>query len=210
MSTNPNEEAKKIYEIVPDDSPLRQGEILTNVTQIIIDLKSISDELKSVTPIIHPIAIVVSQDCDLDWDFKAKLTVNQENKNFNNKDLPNILICMAITAQELRDRDKDLPKDVTKEINSTSWNEIKKNKHERYYFLQQILKSEDKLRLGLPELGIDFKRYFTVPSPEIYERIKLGEIQRRSKLKTPYLEHFASRFYYFQSRIALPSEHSSE
>ena len=51
---------------------------------------------------------------------------------------------------------------------------------------------------GMPELGIDFKRYFTIPTDEVYFRIR-AEAQRRSRLRSPYLEHLSNRFYSFQS-----------
>lgn len=64
--------------------------------------------------------------------------------------------------------------------------------------------------MGLPELGIDFKKIFTIPTDEIYQRIALGQVKRRAVLVSPYLEHLSSRFAYFLSRIALPQEHLSE
>jgi hypothetical protein len=68
----------------------------------------------------------------------------------------------------------------------------------------------DRLQEGLPELAIDFKRYFTVPTDEVYRRIELGEARRRCLLISPYLEHLSSRYAYFLSRIALPVDHASE
>jgi hypothetical protein len=59
-------------------------------------------------------------------------------------------------------------------------------------------------------MGIDFKRYFTIPADETYRRVELGEAQRRCVLQSPYLEHLSSRFAYYLSRVALPLDHVSE
>ena len=45
---------------------------------------------------------------------------------------------------------------------------------------------------------------------EVYRRIELKMAIRRSIMESPYLEHLSSRFAYYLSRIALPSEHSSD
>lgn len=63
---------------------------------------------------------------------------------------------------------------------------------------------------GAPELVIDFKRYFTLPTGELYRWIALGETRRRCRLRSPYMEHLSSRFAYFLSRVALPEDYRSE
>ncbi len=174
---------------------LRQGEIVAHITQPRIR----QDTLFSREPVIvyeqHPYSIVVTQDCDLDQDHKARQ--GQVNPD---KALPNILFCQMITAQELRGR---------QEINSTIWTQVKINKHERYHFFQKIAVEQDALQEGLPELSVDFKRYFTLPTDEVYQRLQ-SEAQRRCRLVSPYLEHFSARFAYYQFRVALPQEHFSE
>ena len=66
--------------------------------------------------------------------------------------------------------------------------------------------SEDALRQGLPELGVDFKRFFTIPTDELYVPITSGA-QRRCHLNSPYLEHLTTQFSGFLSRVALPKPH---
>lgn len=185
------------------EGAIRQGEILTNLAQLEIDLSTIDQETPAFNQIIHPYVIVVSQDCDLDWDYKFR-TVSQDKPN---KELPYILFCMMTDARQLRERDKTL-KD--KEINSDEWNRIKNNKSERYHFFEKVPLEGDLQGQGLPELGVDFKRYFTIPSPEVYHKISLGQVKRRCCLVSPYLEHFSSRFVTFLSRIALPEDYESE
>ncbi len=137
----------------------------------------------------------MSQDCDLDWDFRGR----QEGGS-PTKQMPNILFCEMIEADILRQASG---------MNSRIWERIKINKDERYQFFQRVLPAEDAVGVGLPELGTDFKRYFTLPTDEVYQQLR-SEGQRRCQLVSPYREHLSNRFYSFQARIALPTEHLSE
>ncbi len=190
---------ESIYAPTQGDSAIRQGEILTGLMQFILDVSDrLSLEDISFSSLLHPYAIVVSQDCDLDWDFKAR-TANERNSG---KLIPNILFCEVVTAEDLRGSEG---------INSTLWGNIRTNKNERYQFLQRILPEQEALGLGLPELGVDFKRYFTIPTSEVYAQFRWENgAQRRCWFRSPYAEHFSTRFHYYQARIALPSDHFSE
>lgn len=185
-----------IYSPSPPKGPLRQGEILSDLKQPIPRSAYHNSEEIMVDFIEHPYTIVVSQDCDLDWDYKAR---QEEGKA--SKLLPNILFCEVVSAQNLRNSDS---------INSDLWRRIRINKDERYQFLQTIPSEEDALRQGIPEFGIDFKRYFTLRTDDVYAALASNTAQRRSRLISPYLEHLSTRFAYYQFRVALPSDHESE
>ncbi len=114
--------------------------------------------------------------------------------------LPNILFCEVATAEQLRGTAGG----------SDIWKRIRQNKDERYQFLQKVELADDAAGEGLPELGIDFKRHFTLTTTEVYQRIKIGDTKRRCTLVSPYLEHLSCRFAYFLSRVALPLDHMSE
>ena len=75
--------------------------------------------------------------------------------------------------------------------------------------MQCVPKTLDQRGEGLPELGMEFKRYFSLPTAEVYHRIQIGQAKRRCFLLSPYLEHFCTRFHYFNNRIALPEEYES-
>lgn len=149
---------------------------------------------------------MLSQDCDLDWDFTARLSQRKLQRL-----IPNVLLCEVkpaeVRAQEIVDSEGS--KDSNK---SRIWTRIKQNKDERYQFFETIEKCHDLHQddEAIGELVIDFKRYFTIPTDELYVRIKHGETKRRCRLIHPYLEHLSSRFAYFQSRVALPEDHQSE
>lgn len=176
---------------------LRQGEILSDIAQLRFDTATLGTAASSGEPMYHPYAVLISQDCDLEQDF----TVRQK-QIVSDKRLPNVLFCEVATAEELFGR--------VKTLGSKLWDRIRINKDERYHFLQAVDGSCDARQIGLPEMGIDFKRYFTIPTDEIYKRIEIGEAKRRCVLVSPYLEHLSSRFAYFLSRVALPEDHLSE
>jgi hypothetical protein len=169
-------------------------EILSKVVQRRQSLPSLREAEPELETIVHPFCIIVSQDCDLEQDFvlrqKDRLAVSA---------LPNVLACEVSTSAELKGA-VPAGKDI--------WKRIVQNKDERYQFLRAVPVAYDAAGEGLPELGIDFRRYFTVPCDELYEQFNLGA-QRRCRLASPYKEHFMSRFGHFMARVGLPSEHFS-
>jgi hypothetical protein len=108
-----------------------------------------------------------------------------------------VLLCEVHVADELRGRSG---------INSELWRRVRENKDERYHYLRAVLPEEDSLREGLPNMAVDFKRYFAIATDELYAQIN-AEARKRARLISPYMEHFCSRFGHFQQRIALPEDH---
>lgn len=192
------------YEKSSLGTALRQGELLSNVIELTIDLATMFCQSPNFAQKKHPFAVVMSQDCDLDWDFAARNDQSQEHKK-----IPNVLLCEIMCAKLLACKIMET-EGSKRSDKSRTWARVKINKDERYHFFEEIDKSEDLQNEGIAELGSDFKRYFTIPTDELYERILHGETKRRCRLLSPYMEHLSSRFAYFQSRIALPEEHSSE
>lgn len=189
-----------IYRASTRKSALRQGEILTGVVQYKPQIGNITTPESSSIPfqsIIHPYAIIVSQDCDLDWDYDAR-NGTQEDKNKSHKLLNSILLCEVDTARSIKD-------DKSRQINSAEWNYIKTNRHERYHFFQAIASELDLEQSGLPELTLDFKRVFGIDAENLYYQVTNDIAKRRSILASPYLEHFSTRYHFFHQRVALPS-----
>jgi hypothetical protein len=187
---------EKIYSL-SENGKLRQGEIITNLMQIKLNVNSLrAGELKG-DAVVHTYTIVITQDCDCEQDFKCR-----EKEIISDKLLPTILFCEIATAEQLKGN--------TTNLGSKFWKEIIQNKSERYHFLEKVPLEDDAQGEGLPELGLDFKRYFTIPTDEVYYRIETGEAKRRCRLISPYMEHLSARFSYFLHRIALPNDHASE
>jgi hypothetical protein len=177
------------------DHYLAQGEIISNLPYAHIDALSLENPPLRISPLVHPLAVTISQGCDLEQDFHARRgTVNAD------KAIPSVLFCEVIAASQLRGL---LPRD------SKIWARVSQNNDERYHFFQEIRQDFDAAGDGLGELGVDFKRYFTIPTDEVYYRIRTGEAKRRCYLVSPYLEHFCRRFANYISRVALPTPHQS-
>jgi hypothetical protein len=181
---------------------LRQGEILTGVVQykpVVNQLSKQAQELSFET-IIHPYAIIITQDCDLDWDYRAR----KSPENQSAKLLNSVILCEIATAQEVRDiQDKQV-------MNSKTWDLVTSHRHERYYFFERIPSECEGEKEGLPELTADFKKVFGIDAATLYRQIKIGAVKRRTILISPYSEHFSRRYHSFHGRIALPSQYESE
>lgn len=173
------------------DVHLCHGEVLLGLIRSRLDPARYTDAEPGVLRVTYAYAVVLSQSCDLMQDFTAR----QGGK----PQLPDVLFCQAPTAEEIRGLCGG----------SDIWKRIKQNKDERYQFLEGIPADCDACGEGVPELTIDFKRYFTVPTEEVYYLIQSGQARRRCVLCTPYLEHLGSRLAYFLGRIALPRDHVS-
>lgn len=180
---------------------LRQGEILSGVVQAYLRIESVGTPEPRVIVRTHRFAVVVSQDCDLTQDHAKRFPTPLAPEKL----IPSVLLCEAFPADELFTVIID-----THGKKSKAWDRIQQNNDPRYHFLQKAEREQDRLHEGLPELALDFKRYFTIPTAEIYRRIELNEAQRRCVLVSPYLEHLSSRFAYYLGRVGLPTDHITE
>lgn len=83
---------------------------------------------------------------------------------------------------------------------------IYQNKDERYQYLRAIEPAQDVLKEGLQSMILDFKRYFTLATDDLYYQLETTA-KRRAVLNSPYLEHLTTRFFNFQARVALSEDH---
>ncbi|MCY3915562.1 MAG: hypothetical protein OXG49_06065 [Chloroflexi bacterium] len=187
------------------DSALRQGEVLSDVVELRIDPEQIesadADRVYVFDPVKHPFAIVVSQDCDLEQGHNFAV----HGKGNLRHELPSILFCQAQDVDKFR---KSLMYRTLFEEGPFR-RDFRNNDVFRYHFIQAVPADLDSGDCGLPELGIDFKRYFSIPIAEVNRRIELGHTCRRTVLESPYRDHFSRRFFNFNSRVALPEEYES-
>jgi hypothetical protein len=191
-------EGRFIYQASDKISSLRQGEIVTGVIQYNPVIDEIPGELHDLafTPIKHPYTIVITQDCDLDWDYKARRTNNNPAKLLNS-----IILCEIDTAESIRSIDG---------MNRKEWELVVAHRHERFYFFEKIPPESEVEQEGLPELTADFKKVFGIDAATLYRQIELGMVKRRAVLASPYVEHFARRYHSFHGRVALPFQYESE
>ena len=153
------------------------------------------DEAARFTEIVHPYCVILSQECDLDWDFAARA----EGDDSSGKLLSNVLCCTAAEEDDIRQ---------SKGLKSDLWRRVKNNKDERFQYLEECPNDRDSARDGVPPLVLDFKGYFTVSTSELYEQL-VTNARQRCRLTTPYAEHLSLRFASFQARIALPRDHGT-
>ncbi|MDC0935902.1 hypothetical protein OAS39_06420 [Pirellulales bacterium] len=178
---------------LPTDGALHQGEVLSNVR--IYERLSSDTETAKFTEVTHPYCVVVSQECDLQWDYDARYS--GENEVQSPRLLPHILCCTAATEEEIRS---------SRSLKSDLWRRVKKNKDDRYQYLEACGTELDAVGTGVPALVLDFKRYFTLPTSDLYEQLSSGA-EMRYCLVSPYVEHLSLRFAFFQARVALPRDH---
>jgi hypothetical protein len=190
------------YAAVPQGDRLRQGEILAGVVQVCQSLATIGEPEIQVEEITYPYVIVLTQDCDLEQDAQLRQKANQDSGDWadtgGRQKLKSVLLCEAFPVADLKSM---LPpgKDI--------WKRVIQNKDERYQCIESVPPDLDAANLGIPSLGCDFRRFFTVPADELYRRLDLKRMPRRSRLLTPYAEHLQHRFCSFQARIPLPENH---
>lgn len=180
---------------VQHNSPfLRQGEIINNLLEFKLQIpegNSIDDVRggAKIDQILHPYVIVVSQDCDLEWDYKAR-----SGEVSDDKLLTHILFCALFTQDEVRSRSK---------LSTEPWRRTRQNQDERYHYLIEapVHDAEN----SLPELIADFKSTFSLPNEFVAWLVSTGQITRKGSLSSPYLEDFMHRLYSFLGRVATPS-----
>lgn len=182
-----------IYERIVPEGQLRQGEIISELRHYKLDVNSIESEQPVFDCETHPYAVVMSQDCDLDWDYRARNGLANEGKL-----LPSVLFCVADAALDARPN-----------VEPGLWKKVTQNKDERYHVLTAVSADTDLLSENVPALALDFKRYFTIATEDVYAQINKNA-DRHARLASPWREHLSQRFFVFQARIGLPVDHSIE
>lgn len=190
------------------EGPLRQGEILSNVMLLSPEPGTPLSSQEAIKTIVttHEFAIILSQDCDLDQDYRRREKIATEDNNspeaetLRNKLLGHVLLCGVELAANQKASNTE---------GSTIWKRIVKNNDFRFHYLQEIESSSDSLEKGIGAVIVSFHRYFTVPTEDLLARIKTSETRRRSFMTSPYFEHLSDRFSHYLARIGLPKDHSA-
>ena len=130
-------------------------------------------------------AIVLTQACDLEWDFQFRsIPVDNKDKLGKpaHKELSNVLLCEVWKAMELKG---------SHDLNRSLWKPIQKNKDERYHFLRRPTPQQDALETGFEDdLAIDFKRIFTIGTENLYSQLE-QKARRRCFLQGPFMQHLS-------------------
>ena len=171
----------------------RQGEIIGDLFELrpkvtegdTIDVKQATE----VERIDHPYAIVVSQDCDLEWDYKAR-----QGQASDDKFLTHILFCCLYFPDEIRGRPG---------LDSSQlFKRARQNQNERYHHFDQA--PTDDTEQVLPEFYADFKTTFSLPVGFAYTLLSGGYATRLGFLSSPHLQDFMHKLCNFLGRVAIP------
>jgi len=184
----------------PSSTELRQGEVVTGLLHSSLTGESLAQFLSSgklsdnqIAVLRYEYALVLTQDCDLEQDYRVRAAGGTSDKL-----LQHILFCEAAPADSFHEDPALKSREIRKHFAN--------NKLERYQYLGPIDPSLDSDGKGIPALGLDFKRYFTIPTELVYLQIKSG-VKRRARLAVPFAEHLSDRFFAYHARIALPAQH---
>ena len=187
------------YEQSPSSGYLRNGEILSGLRiptiqwqfESKIDLR----EERDLTVISHPYVVVVSQECDLYWDYVARSRDDSSGEGLGNKDISEILVADLYTMAELT---------ASSDIRVKAWGRIKKLENPRYHSLEAATDEDE--GIDIPERSVDFKSMFGVDPNLMYSLLAQDDIQRLGRLANGYRLQMIQRLMAYQGRVDLPDD----
>jgi hypothetical protein len=170
---------------------LAQGEILQGIFEVRPTAdrdSSIPGEIQDlvVHAFDHGYCIVVTNDCDLHFDNEA---ASGSLPSPETKLLHHLLFCPL------------WPRGALPGGKSELYRNVRSNNDSRYHYFPE---GSGPNGVTIPELYADFKLLFGLPVAFAYALLKRPEVKRVAKVETPYMQFFMQRFYFWQSRIALP------
>jgi hypothetical protein len=174
---------------------LRQGDILRDVEHIEHVLEE--SGIIEVSKIVFPLVIVLTQDCDLQYDEQSRLSVD-ENSGDQDKWLLSVLVAPLYNAEHvhrgehLSELDMEMGRIPKK---GTALNFLVSNRNPRYHYLEF---SRD---IQIVPSVIDFKHYFSA-NVEYLRGLKGTNFV--CSVSDLFREHISQRFASFLARIGLP------
>ncbi len=186
------------YSEAPGSGALRQGEFLGPIWTHKTAYPPIAlarGRTVAVASTIQDLAVVLSPDCDLLWDYEARFDFLDESDPAieHPNTVSEVRVCSLQSYGQIRPRFKK---------NRDGWNRVTGNQDERYHhFGAADIEGSD---LCLHDLFIDFKKVTSVPTASLYEGIVLGSVQRVAQVPDIYIHDLIHRFSGFLSRVALP------
>lgn len=137
----------------------------------------------------HPFVIVMTADCDLLWDFRARPATDPGAAAL----LLSVIVCDLYEGPVLRQRFTGA---------SDLWRRVSQNQDERYHHLNSagIVDSESQL----VDFYVDFKKAFGLAPEAVYQGMDSNQVRRLAVMPPIYMHDLMHRFYAFASRVALP------
>jgi hypothetical protein len=170
-----------------------QGNIYRNVSYIIESVRE--DEQLG---ILEKFAIVVSQDCDLQWDFNSRAEPQGTEGRSEDKYIKNILFCPLYQYESfIKGEHLTEWKRRTRVFYPKERDRLRTNQEIRFHFFDKCLDFQ------IPELVADFKHFFTIERELFYSKYH-NEVHFLCSLNPLFREDLSTRFSNFLARIALP------
>ena len=171
-----------------------QGDILRDVEHV-EDVAEAGGVIE-ISKIVFPLAIVLTQDCDLAQDYRVRWSRSKTNDN--DKMLFSVLVAPLYNVEHVYKGEhlSDLSMQMqTINKNKTPGKSLRLNETARYHYLE----FPEELQI-VPSV-IDFKHYFSV-NVSYLKKVKTKRFV--CKVAELYREDIAQRFASFLSRIGLP------
>tara|TARA_B100000315_G_scaffold134234_1_gene123648 strand:+ start:26 stop:499 length:474 start_codon:yes stop_codon:yes gene_type:complete len=138
-----------------------------------------------------PFAVLLSQDCDLEADFKCReQTIGNQDKY-----LLSLLVCPAFNIGEFANGTHFANWQMEPQSSKLIEKIQKNDTHKRFHFLSK------NTEFFVPDLVLDFKHFFTLPRDYLYSQEKDVYVASLSEL---FREELSQRFSNYLSRIGLP------
>ena len=173
---------------------IKQGDILTDVEYI--EYADVIDGVIKISKIRFPLVIVLTQDCDLTWDFdsRKRITGTQDKYLFSAIVAPLYNYEHFILGDHLSELGQKM-QTISAKMTKTDNKNLRNNENPRYHFLE----FDD--NIPIVNSVIDFKHYFTVNITKLQEHKDKHYICTVSEL---FRERISQRFANYLSRIGLP------
>ena len=178
---------------------VRHGEIVRDVVEYVPTGTLNANGGPAFNEVTHPLVVVLTPACDLLSDLHERDELGKspepEEGKVNSRILSHIQCCDLLLIDEIR-----WPYSFVRGI----WNRVHENRDERYLRVPaQDIRHHD-YPFDHPDLYLDFKRVFSVPSDFLYSQLHQGTVVSCGEIPEPWLRNVVQRCYQFQSRVCLP------
>jgi len=193
------------YDAPPQVGALRQGELLGEIWEHRPEHPPTalsSDASIQYRSVRHPLVMVMNPDCDLEWDFQSRFPDESTQSTYTpapEASKPNVLISHVLLCDVYEKGNIINRVPPGRDI----WKRIEQNQDERYHHFPPASVCNS-LREDLPDLFLDFKKVFGLPTESLYGGLRIHAVSRIALVPPIYIHDLTHRFYGFLSRVGLP------
>lgn len=180
---------------------VKQGDIISDVE--FIESAEEVEGVISVSKIIFPLVIVLTQDCDLNSDYESRAKddpTHQDGRLFSAIVAPLYNYEHFIAGEHLSDLGQKM-RTISSNKEKTDNKNLRRNETDRYHYL------EFDTTIPIVNSIIDFKHYFCVNIQKLQEHKKDHYVCSISAL---FRERISQRYANYLSRIGLPENKKKE